>query len=75
MNPQKLAQNLSQFCRAQRSMRNMNIKQFSEFCGISNNALRRYEMCESFPTLYSACLMANACGVSLDVMCDWEVGD
>lgn len=75
MTPQKLTENLAKILRGARLAQGISLNQFSKASGLSRMSLSRYENGEGLPTLYSACLMANALGLSLDEMCGWEEGD
>ena len=72
MNPQKLSENLAKNLRSGRQAKGMSLNKFSRESGMSPISLSRYERGEGLPTVYSACLMANALGMSLDELFGWE---
>ena len=47
-------------------------KALSELCGLSHDAVRRYERGEAEPKMESLCAIADYFGVSLDWLCGRE---
>lgn len=75
MNPEKLSCNLAKNLRGGRLAKGMSLNRFSQLSGVSSMSLSRYENGEGLPTVYSACLMANTLGISLDQLFGWEDSD
>ena len=72
MNPQKLTENLAKNLRSGRIAKGLSVNKLSQSSGMSRMSIIRYENGEGLPTVYSACLMADTLGLSLDELFGWE---
>ncbi len=66
MNEQTIINRFSQAITRWRLRLNMNAREFAEFVGISENTVYNYEAGRCMPQLYTAALIAEKLGTSLD---------
>ena len=68
MNEQDFMINFACAIAERREEYDMTQKEFAAFIGVSVNTLQNYESGRYLPTLYTAILIANKLGTSLDVL-------